>query len=361
MLSWGDFADSAKWRWVLASLALFAIASAGCLDFEKQTMLVVFPKDGKDGKEVRALFVYHGLQVHGTKANDPKKAKDLKKAKRDMEKAKQELTHLAGAKGFYLGDPLLLISLTRQKDEKITPEEEKVLEVLNRHLVVHKGFFVISMENHLSFCQPITLRDPATFLTWLNRELSRSFQDMAKENLLKEDKEHTLWDRRTLEMVQKAAKDGHTWLRLEPGQIRFFMPGTPKFFVNLKREVLGLDKSIPEIQRDMSALLDPKARIKPHPDRVRKDLDDFRRLLTFLAQTPWSLDQRHDQLTFSLGWGNGLPLRLEMDRGQPPAADKFNQELSDHARTLGVPVRKDVSIEKVLEKFQRAGSLNETR
>src|ERR1700736_4180621 len=86
----------------LVLLALLLLPSAGCLAFEKQTMIVAFPKD-RD--EVRFLMVYEGLCVAG-------------EGKGNLTKAKEELAELVTTdKVFYLGSPILRIPLTEQKDE----------------------------------------------------------------------------------------------------------------------------------------------------------------------------------------------------------------------------------------------------
>jgi hypothetical protein len=78
---------------LIVSLA-FLCCGAGCLDFEKQTMVLVFPKEGD---EIRGLFVYHGLQVGGGIG---------RLGKNHLSQAKADLARLAGGKTFYVGSGL---------------------------------------------------------------------------------------------------------------------------------------------------------------------------------------------------------------------------------------------------------------
>src|SRR5438093_1035938 len=57
-------------RLLFAGLVLF---SAGCLDFEKETLVL---KVSPDGKKAEMLLVYEGLRVQGEDKEDLKKAKE---------------------------------------------------------------------------------------------------------------------------------------------------------------------------------------------------------------------------------------------------------------------------------------------
>src|SRR4051812_15486258 len=52
--------------------ACLLLPGAGCVTFEKETMVFVFPPDGK---EVRGLLIYEGIRVSGKTEEDLKAAK----------------------------------------------------------------------------------------------------------------------------------------------------------------------------------------------------------------------------------------------------------------------------------------------
>ena len=54
-------------------IAMLVMTTAGCVNFESETMLFVFPPNSA---EVRGLLIYEGLGISGTGADDLKKAKE---------------------------------------------------------------------------------------------------------------------------------------------------------------------------------------------------------------------------------------------------------------------------------------------
>src|SRR4051794_36499163 len=96
-------------------MALFAglvLLSAGCVDFDKQTIVITFDPD-RDA--VHALLVYEDLHPGGEKEED-------------LKQAKQTLDELfAQEKGFILADPIVIIPVTPLHEKEKLNEQEKKL------------------------------------------------------------------------------------------------------------------------------------------------------------------------------------------------------------------------------------------
>lgn len=316
-------------RWFgLPLLWATILTSTGCLDFERQTALLVFVPD-KD--EIRALFVYEGLHVSG---GSPQNKKDHEKIEAlNLKKAREDLATLVQGDAFYLGDPFLRIAL--QANDKTPESEKQLIALLKKHVTIDKGFFVTGEK--LSYCQPITVRDPGKMLAGINDMISTSIA-ASKEP---KEKDPT-WDAETFQLLQKAARDKHAWLKLEPGRLNFTLPATPKFVAAMKRGMLGLDRF---------AALRKQGNTN---DQWKNEWANLERLLTFAAENPWSLDVRSKQVTLALGYGAGEPILLVAPgTPRPRAAANVQAGLTTHARTLGAPLRDGVTLETILADFQR--------
>ncbi len=325
--------------WTLLALTA-ALLSAGCLDFEKQTIVLVFPKEGGN---IQALFVYEGLQVGDN----------------NLKNAKEQLEELVAGKAFYLGDPLLRIPLQAEPNEKISPEGKRFRELLQKQLVFSRGQFIAGKDGKLAYCQPITLQEPAKILAFLNGQITQSFLKSTEAGLADPKKRGHGWDEGTLKLVQKAARQGHPWLRLEPGRLRWSMPGTPGFFTTMKRELFQLDH-FAQFYKDLDVLakVDPKEpKIKFGPGPLRERTKQMERILTLVAENPWSFELQPKQMTISAGVGQGHPLTITLPTLRPAKLDQNDKELYTHAATLGVDVRKDVTVATVIEEFKRQGKI----
>jgi hypothetical protein len=322
----------------LLLMCLGILASAGCLEFEKQTAIFVFVPD-RD--EVQALFVYEGLHVGDSKSDkDPEKNREA-----NLKNARADLTGLVNGDHFYLGGTLPRIDL--RVDDKTPAEDRNAIEFLKKHLTIRKGFFVTGEEGRLTYCQPITVREPAKLVAGLNDRISAGFAGM------EEQPKDSVFDAETYQMVQKAGRDKHTWLKLEPGRLSYTMPATPGFVARLKREMVNVNQ-LAALRKQIDGLQDKPEDTKALAAKWKSELDHIERSLASLAENPWSLDVRAKQMTFALGYGDGEPVRLQTP-GSPPTmpAGKLETDLLAHARTLGAPFREGVDVETLLTEFQR--------
>jgi hypothetical protein len=353
---------------LLAGAIFFVLTGAGCLDIEKQTILVVFPKDGK---EIKALFVYQGLSVGET---DQEKAAAL-------DRAKDDLGQLVRGETFYMAPSFMFrVYLKPGQHDEPKAWDIDAMKVLNKHIVLGKGVFVMGKDGDMSYCQPLTVRDPEPFVTWLNQVIAEQLLDEIREagkdepkaqRPLKRGKEKKFdaINKEIVKMVEQAVKDGFRFLRLEPGRICFNFPGNPKLFPQLKRE-LFLEEMVDGLKEDMEDILDKAGKDKVDGDKFRKKLDkwesDVKGNLKMLADAPWSIEQRRDRISLVLGWGDNHPFRLPLDlsgfEGYAKEPLRRNEkDLVAFARTLGAPVRSDVSVEDFLEAFERTQTLEVPR
>jgi hypothetical protein len=326
-------------RWPLLLAGLVSLVNAGCLVFDKQTMVVVFPKDAG---EVRVLMVYHGLHVSGK--NDT-----------DLERAKDQLAQLVRGEIFYMGDPLLRVCLKPGREDRPTEWDVAAMKTLNKHIVPGKGVFVADKDDRCAYCQPLTVRDPGPFVAWLNQIIGEELIDAIRAEPKGDKKLPPIMDKETKEMIERAAKQKFAFLRLDSGRIAFTLPGTRKFFADAKREIaVG---NIADIKKSLEALADP-AKKNAAMDALRKQLDDMDSTANLLADTPWSLDQRPNQITLAIGWGDGQPFQLTVGSGKRSKGnEQHTKDLHAFGKTLGIPVRNNASIDHLVESFQRTQTL----
>jgi hypothetical protein len=313
----------------LLLLALLLVPCAGCLDFEKETVVVAFPKD-RD--EVRFLLVYEGFRVAG-EGNGP------------MDKAKEELAKLTTTdKFFYLGSPLLAIPLDKQKDEK--EDQKRYREWLVKHLTVGKCVLFTNKEGKLCGYQKITLRNAKKFVADVNGFLSEEFAKWAQDLLDNEKKRGKDWDKETLDLVLKAARNKHQWVRIEPGRISFTMPGSQAVFTKAKREILAAQRL-----EDLCKELAPGKK-EPKLDAIRDKLKSMELGQAWLSDLPVSIDLRKDRATLSLGFGDGEPFMLiSPPPDKPKEFTERDKGLAAYAKTLKAEFRKDVTTDALIAEF----------
>lgn len=287
------------------SLLLFAalmLALTGCLQMDRQTMVLVFPPGTQ---EVRGVMIYEGLHVQGDKAND-------------VTRAKEELAGVSrDSKMFFLFNPFIMSSEIGKGD---IGEARAARELLNKHVKISQGAFFQEKEDQLAYYQPFTIRDRDKFVTGLNVRLSAALAEWVNEELKKEEREGP-FDKETVAKVRKAAGSGYAWVKLEPGRLSFTMPATPATVRALKREQLN---SAPEA-------------------------------LEWLADNPWSFAQNKDGFTVSLGVGDGEPITLRSPSKAGGGNAKSNKDLIAHAKTLKVRFNNELTAEKIIKEFLASG------
>jgi hypothetical protein len=318
----------------LALLLFSTLAGSGCngLNFDRQELALSFPRDRP---EVRVLLVYEGLRVRGEKAED-------------LKLAKEQMTELfADRQGFWLGDSELTFRFSLQKPP---PDEDRHYQaLLHKHLTIDRVELFTLPDGRLCAYQTLTVREPAKFVARLNTRLTADLARSAREELAKPAAaEHPDVDRATWRLIEEACRGKFEWLRVEPGRISLTTPASPAFSRWLKSNVLCLEE-----------LGDLEAAIRGGKVKVDEKAGPFRDLLRLrarlgnLSDMPWSLDQRADRLTLSLGYGGGEPIRVAPRPFPSPPASGLDKDLRAFARRLEILFRERVEVETVVEKFLR--------
>jgi hypothetical protein len=279
-------------------LPLLLLGNTGCLVFDQETAVLVFPPDSQ---EVRCLFVCEGLHVQGDKASD-------------WQNAKEQLTSWTetGQK-FYLG-PLWFLQVNLEPSEGDNDDTEAHKAILRKHFTIGQGAFFLNAAGKLCFYQTVTIRDRGRFAAEMNDLIGNDMAKFATLAMVEPTQRPEWCDVETLRLIQKAGDRPFAWVEMEPGRVSLSLPASPPAAVRLKRQIL-----------------------KDFPGR-------------YLTDQPLSFDQRKDRITFSLGYGDGEPIRYDLDSDNT-APPHYVRELIDHARTLKVPFHKGVTREGLVQEF----------
>ncbi len=327
-------------RPLLLLLGGVALLPAGCLDFEKQTLVAAF-NPARD--EAHLLVLSEGLQAPGDKEDD------LKSAKKTF-----DALYLKNA-GVLLGHPMGLFQLVPEEGKQLTEKEQQILALIRKHLTVRRGTFFIDGEGRLCGAQVISIREARQFVRTVNGMISEVVAADAEKALGDTTKRGGV-DEATLRLQLQAARERHAWIHFEPGRVGVSLVGSPKYFAEMKKK-MGRDLFL----RDLQNLL-PK---KPAPGQAPppRDLAGVDRALAYFveqgerwvaaaAETPWNVEHRRHRLTATLGVGDGEPIRtfspyVPEEKGVQAAA------LVEHAKKQGVELKKGATAESVIADFLR--------
>lgn len=310
-------------RWSILRLTVIlslALAGGGCVTFEKETAVVAFPP-GKD--EIRILLIYEGVQASDSNAGT-------------LKTAREQLTRfVTSQEEFCLGDNWIThVVMTTSKDD--SEQTKQLRNFLKKHIAVKNGAFFDNKDGKLSGYQTVTVRQAKQFVEDLNGLISPEIVKLTEEALASPDLKKSGLDVETLERLQRAGRELFAWVRLEPGRVSFTAPLS---FALLARGRHDLAKQLTESLKSRPTELEP--------------------LLKFLAEVPISLDQRKNQVTVSLGVGEGEPFTLLFGDKEKPVRH-FEKELRDHARSLRPEFLKDATTEGLIAEFLK-GAYGERR
>jgi hypothetical protein len=331
---------SSPFRPLLALFAGLVLLSTGCIDFEKQTIVVAF---NPDRDEANVLLVYEDINPGGDKDEDLKNARETF----DLLFAQE--------KGFVLAHPLAIIPLTPPEEkEKLSERDKKLRAHLIKHLTVKKGTFFVNKQGRLCGTQTVTVHEAKKFVEGLNDYISEAVAEMAEKGLADRTK-GARPDEETLRLMQKAARAKHAWLAFEPGQVRLTLVGSPKYLADTKRD-LANDLFLRELRRALTPPQPPPGAPVKDPtaerERNRHRLREMERWAELIATVPWSVEQKRDRLSLAIGLPDGGPLQLF----SPYATQKPGlkaEEMIAHAKKLGVTFQKDATVESVIADFLR--------
>jgi hypothetical protein len=305
-------------------LVVAALSSAGCLDFDRQTIHALFP-EGRD--ELHAVFIYEGLHVSG-------------KEKKDTALAQQQLKELVEGKSFYLGNHVLRFSLVEKSDDK---PARQLQALLYKHLSLSNGVLFLDDQSNLNGSQTVRIRNLSAFAAGLNDWIAAEFARHSAEkraNLPADD----FYDLETLALIDRALQDKHVWLKIEPGRISFTMPASDAVITKVKCFIAG-GGALARLDSQAQELVPEKL------PEFRKAVSEAAREQQALAGLPWGFQQGRKRFTLSLGVGEGEPLHLSFtSRSRLPS---WEGELVNFAKEAQLPIRKDVTVGSLIEKLQR--------
>lgn len=291
----------------LVLVALLAFPSVGCVDFEKETVCVAFPR-GRD--EVHLLLVYEGIHVAG---NEP----------RDLDAAKEQITKFVNSdEEFCLADNWITHFVLTPGNDGGDDLWTKLKPLARKHIVVHNEAFFRNKAGRLCGYQTVTIKKASQFVAELNRLTSEFVGESLAEDTKNPEKSREWPDPASMELLRRAARDSYPWVRIEPGRFRFTLPCSPALLAHVKREI-----------RQSKA----------------KDEEPFL-LALLLGETPWSFEQRKDRVVVSLGLGEGAPL-IVPTHDQPHDWRQTDEEFERHALSLGKPFREDATTDGLIAEF----------
>jgi hypothetical protein len=277
---------------------LFVFTCSGCLEFEREIMVVVHPAKNADA---RMLLVYEG--IHARSGGNPKDDKLIVKA------------CFQDKQGFYYGNPLFACFLSGPLAERgpaMSEREKQFYDLIKTHVSISDAGVFLNEDGKLCGWQILTLRKTEQLVRGLNDFIASCFAEFAAEGLADPKKCGKEWNRQSLQLIRTSIQQRHAWLTLEPGRISFALPGNQSLFAGLKRNVLSGWETA---------------------GAVGEKIESARRQCAFLSETPLSVDQRRDRLIISVGVGGGQPIRVNCDYG-PREAQKLDDQLIQYAKSL---------------------------
>jgi hypothetical protein len=318
-------------------LCAFPATLTGCLDFEKETMVFVFPRNVP---EVRALLIYEGIGVSGT-------------GEGDLKKAREQFTRLVSHQqefclgGNWIGHFLFV----PEPDDK---EAERIRKnFMRNHIVVENGALFRNAQGKVCGYQTLTIRDGAKFVRELNDFVSVGMAEFASDTAENPEHASRLFDNDSLRMIKKAAENKFQWFELDPGRLSFSLPATPATVRRMKHGLFV--EPLTKLQKHVAAFRAPpageadKRTPEQRADELRERLEDVVDLAKFFEETPFGFDHGHDRVTFTFGLGNGEPMTLTT---QGSKSLKHEKEILQWAKSLQVPFRDEVDAEKLIEQFK---------
>lgn len=168
----------------------------GCLEFKKQTVILKF--DEKSEK-ITISSVYEGFYVGRDLDTDKKES--LTKAKDDLSKFVGDEQAFRFGK-FWVGFGLKPIP----NDSPETAANKRRLALI---VDIGRGRLLLNEDGKLSGMQMVTIKDRTAFQKVSNEIIS---QEVAKTKATPDVSE------KSLDLMHKAAAEGHQWLKIKPGQ-----------------------------------------------------------------------------------------------------------------------------------------------
>jgi hypothetical protein len=116
-----------------------------------------------------------------------------------------------------------------------------------------------------------------------------------------------------------------------------------------KRLLADSKEKLEKAQRDLEETKKQQKTTQTIIEQLKAVMPVIERLADFLAQTPFSIEQRRDRLIISLGLGDNEPIRFFSPyKGQP---EGIREPILEHAKASKVEMLKDATTESVIADF----------
>jgi hypothetical protein len=293
---------------VLTTLAgILFLGCSGCgLAVSEQKLVIAFQPEHD---EAQVLLVYDGFCVSGN-------------SKSDLETAQQELiTMFKERSAFLLFHPLLLIDLSEPDNRPGDEDARQMRKLFRETFTVCDAVIGLNREKNLGGYQTIKIRKLKRFIVELNVQLSKSFLKSSTGDLEFKKPTREPGEVESLRLIQKAAREGFQWVCIEGGRISFTLPSTPPFVEHLKHSFL------------------------------EEEHKAGRHGIHMVGETTWSLEQKSDHATLSVGAGSGVPIQLSLQLLDKPEERRFQKELLAYATANWPGLNKELLTEKVVANF----------
>jgi hypothetical protein len=290
-------------RRALGLTALCTLTLAGCVDFDREVVVITTPPDSK---ELRALIIYEGIHGKGNSAAD-------------LTEAKQQLGQFVdrGQEFCLIDNWITHVVLTPSENDD--PQGAATKTLLRGELTVRNHAFYLE-GGKLCGYQTVTARDRDRLVAGLNKIGSAVAAEGVKKEREKPRENPSDLSEESLRRLEKAAQSGFAWLELQPGQLRFTLPITAADAKRLKNEFAASNDEF------------TKALLKENSVTIGADDAGFH---------------------VTLGEGGGKPIRYTVPH--PPSFPSFRKEITEYARTLKVPFKDGLTTEKVIAEFLKGG------
>ena len=202
----------------------FALATLilipGCLEFKKQTLILKF--DDKSDK-ITILSVCEGFYVGGGRLDKKEALKDAKDSLAEFVGEEPAFRYLAG---------WIAVSVKPMPDDsaEVAANKRRMAPIVE----IGRGKLFLNEDGRLSGTQMVTIKDRKAFETALNELYS---QQVAKTKSTPEVSAESL------DLMHKAAAEGHKWVTITPGRFLFDLPMTGKDADKVLAKVMGEKKN----------------------------------------------------------------------------------------------------------------------
>lgn len=282
-------------------LALAAIILVpGCgdgLDSKKQTVVIKFDERSE---KITILSLYEGFHVRGAKGDQAA-----------LRKAEDELLEFVGVTPYFrfLSNWVNFSVSLKPDDSAETIANKRLMATV---VEIGRGNLLLNERGELSGFQTVTIRDRKAFEKVVNELLSKEIANSNEDA----DTKSTPLSADSVRLMKKAAREGHRWVSVIPGQ----------YLINIPMTGSDADKYVAKATNDESMA------------KIREVFGSFE-----VAKTDRGL-----AVKFGDGKSRIMTIRT-LDEGK---AAQMEAELLDYAKTAPMWVDRSKDTRAVMEKFR---------